>query len=1569
MKHTSRIFTVFLSALLMLCLFGAPLSANLLKIDNTAPAGFAETTNPYGYKAGDPFPLVIKNEVAFYGGSGGGTELGLYDTNSRDDLNTLIREPSDKTGDTDYGRLDSVYCYVQAIALDGDGDGKKNHVAFVGFNNKTYHAEAWLIDMDSTDKTPKDVEDLGPMTWLSDGNYEQYSSTSLFSITAGDYDGNGKDTVVIAVPLDYNNTTAYGSRLIELAVDTHYNKLYERTWSTKHLGDDLYRNETDMSNSLDTSRNKLGISLATGDFNGDCTDDLAVLTYRHKMYYTNVNEEYYDTELTIVYRTNSNSSYNVIDSPYYQKFHLTSEKDGEISFPVAATLAVGNWNNDDYDDLAVVGVKAWATLNGWNINGQITVDGKTWYIQNIYGGKDDDFRVVEREYVGSNGWFDDGFYDDDNCYGRVMAEGFALNGETNPDYLFISGSLFEMSTGKPVYVGQNDYFNSEDVGLNANFSSNLFMQSTTVGNFIGDPAGREQVLYTIGMKHRGENKYYYKCGYVGGKDFQDSDTAYGVAGGYYFSDVNDDSDYIYEDKNDNLSSGLNCSLIAVDYGNDSVYAKYLSKQFAYSDPSVSMVLQAAPYFSEVGGPGSNWTEYKLTTINGSSRTGSKELEPSIGMSGSGGIPGVVNLSASLEFTCSRTEAWERSQTTTNSQSFVATAYDTVVVNRIPVFIYQYDVMDENGNWYGGPKMELMAPQPAVYESLSVDDYNDFAKTYNDQMATVDDDFDRLETIDKAENYLDQNEGNPYAYNIYGWNGDSINATQISTSPVALGTNGALGRIEWTEENTRTDSWETTKGFDFTFCSRFGPESFGMGPSGSIHYEEGYGNTTTSGTAIGAACTVQDIDGPGLAAQGISYDVIKSFGFDWTLGRWERHLCGDKDDKTPFIGYALSNITSAPLSVKDLSASANSADSINLSWSKPTEKGAWPNIIGYDIYQKNDNGTYTKVGSRAAANATSATVTGLAPLTEYTFVLVSVAKVDNNEMNSVWSNEAIARTTTKEYTYTVNEFDEKAATVTAKTYRGEIVTNGQTIYGGQIITVTAGAKNSNSSILSITVNNGKGTYTFAADDNNRTATAKFIVSGNTTVTVNTERTLDSSNVTFKDSYEGGKVAATVYGTNLSAPGGVVSAPVTFTATPNNGYYLKEWNITADGTTKTFDAANMNPFTLDLKHESYNVEAVFEKAEVSTVVITAEQPVEGGTIELTDASGKVIALNEMNSATVNYGAKITATVKPLTGYVFSAWTGDAAQYTEASFTTEATQDMTFGATLIAPIKYSLSYQVNDETMGDIAIDPPMANGDLVAAGTKINALVKAVDDYVISEIKLTGGTNTQTITFGVEEVRTSASVEITMDANTTIEVTFVPCVCATYTDIEKETWYHRPVSSALANQWMVGYSDTEFGPTDKASRAQVVTILHRLSGSPAPKNLTYFEDVPADAWYAEAVAWAKEAGIAHGVSATHFAPENLVNREQLATFIHRYAKQNNLAYRDGADLSRFIDSDEVSGFAREGMAWAVKERIILGTGNKMLSPKDDTTRAQIAAVITRLNKIEQPTEPEKDDKKDA
>ncbi|MBR5329233.1 MAG: S-layer homology domain-containing protein [Firmicutes bacterium] len=1554
MKNRSRIYLIILVAILAFCLLASPLSANLLEIDNTPPAGFSETTNPYGYKEGDPFPLVIKNEVAFYGCSVSNAELGLKDTNSRDDLNDLIRDPSDKTGDDDYANPGGIYLYVQAIAFDGDGDGKKNHVAFVGINNSTYYAQAWVVDMNSSDRKSSEVVNIGPMTWMSDGKYKQFSSTSLFSITAGDYDGDGKDSVVIAAPLDYA-TTAYGSRLTEFTMDTNANELRYCTWSTKHLGDQGYINPGggDAFNSYDVSRNKMGISLSTGDYNGDHIDDLAVLTYRHKMYNSSVDKKYYNTNLTIVYRTNRNNY--VIESGYYKHFNLTTEANGSITFPMACTLTTGNWNNDDFDDLAVVGIKGSASLNGSKINGQISVSDSKWYVQNIYGGKDE-FTVQGANYVGANEWYKDGFYVDDNCYGRVMAEGFALNGENNPDYLFISGSLYEMSTGAPVYVGQNGYFSSGDEGLNSHLATNTFMQSTTVGNFIGDPAGREQVLYTVGMKHKGKDKYYYKCGYVSGKDYQDTDETYGLAGGYYFSDVDDDSSYIYEDKYDNLNDGLNCSLIAVDYGNDSVYAKYLGKMYAYTDPTVSMVLQAAPYFSEISGPGSNWTEYKLTTIFGNGFGGSKTYSGGVGISGSGGIPGIFNIEASLEYAGSLTEAWEKNLTTTTSQSFVATAYDTVVVNRIPVFIYQYDVMDENGKWYGGPKMELRTPRPPTYESLSVDDYNAFAEEFNSKMEFSEDDYSYLETIDKAENFLDQNEGNPYAYNLYGWGDGSINATQISSAPVSLGTNGSLGRVEWTYENTRTDSWEVNHGFEFAFCTRFGPEKFGAGVSGGFNFASGEGESTTTGTAVGATCTVQDIDGPSLVGQGIPQEVVSSYGFDWTLGRWERHLCGYSYETTPFIGYSLSNITSPPLSVKDLSTEAVDNESIKLTWTKPNAKGTWPNIIGYDVYAVDSiSGAYTKVGERLAADATSYTVTGLSPLTEYTFVIVSVTNVDNKELNSIWSNEAQAKTTAITHTLTYGVDDEKAADITVTTVNGKTVNSGDKVAEGSILKITATAKDENSTILSITVKNGTTVNTIEAK-NGTTETAYAVMKKDTEITVNTYRVLTEAEVTYKDTYEGGTVAATVYGISLAAPGGIVSAPITFTATPKDGYVLEAWNITCDGVTYTKDAANMNPFTLPLEYDTNYVEAVFTQTTEAKVTLTVEQPQEGGTIEIADADGNVIALNEANSATLSYGQEITVTAKPATGYVFTRWTKDAANQTAESFTIKAEKDMTFGVNFLAPVKYAFTYSVNgDDGCGSIATDPVSASGKTYAAGTEVKVKIQAADGYYISGASLSQGTTAQNYIFNAANNKTAIEATITMNANTTLDVKFDLCPCNTYTDVSRVSWYHRSVINAVDSGWMKGYSENTFAPMDTATRAQIVTILYRLSGSPETIATSKFKDVDADAWYAKAVAWAEENGIAKGITTEYFAPNAEVTREQMATFLHRYALKNNIDAANDADLSKFSDHETISEYAKESMKWAIHHHLIIGKGNGELAPGEYTNRAQIATILIRFDKL--------------
>lgn len=140
---------------------------------------------------------------------------------------------------------------------------------------------------------------------------------------------------------------------------------------------------------------------------------------------------------------------------------------------------------------------------------------------------------------------------------------------------------------------------------------------------------------------------------------------------------------------------------------------------------------------------------------------------------------------------------------------------------------------------------------------------------------------------------------------------------------------------------------------------------------------------------------------------------------------------------------------------------------------------------------------------------------------------------------------------------------------------------------------------------------------------------------------------------------------------------------------------------------------------------------------------------------------------------------------------------------------------------------------------------------------------------------------------------------------------------------------------------------FKPNDNATRAQIVTALYRAKGNPEPRAENSFADVTED-WYRDAVSWASENGIVTGVTETSFAPNAYVTREQLATIMYRFAGGESTE----ADLSAYADAGNVSDYAGEGMAWAVKNNIISGK-NGLLIPQGYTTRAEFATMIVRFS----------------
>ena len=174
---------------------------------------------------------------------------------------------------------------------------------------------------------------------------------------------------------------------------------------------------------------------------------------------------------------------------------------------------------------------------------------------------------------------------------------------------------------------------------------------------------------------------------------------------------------------------------------------------------------------------------------------------------------------------------------------------------------------------------------------------------------------------------------------------------------------------------------------------------------------------------------------------------------------------------------------------------------------------------------------------------------------------------------------------------------------------------------------------------------------------------------------------------------------------------------------------------------------------------------------------------------------------------------------------------------------------------------------------------------------------------------------------------------------------------------ENWAHVGIDFAVSHRLFEGTAKDTFEPDGTMTRAMLVTVLWRLAGRPDCSAASVFHDVSdTDSYFYLPVAWAAQNGIVNGVSETLFEPDSLVTREQMAAIMFRYAKFRNYAVTGRADLSFFPDSNTVSDYAKEPLAWANDAGLITGTngddGIVVLAPAAGATRAQVAAILMRF-----------------
>ena len=168
---------------------------------------------------------------------------------------------------------------------------------------------------------------------------------------------------------------------------------------------------------------------------------------------------------------------------------------------------------------------------------------------------------------------------------------------------------------------------------------------------------------------------------------------------------------------------------------------------------------------------------------------------------------------------------------------------------------------------------------------------------------------------------------------------------------------------------------------------------------------------------------------------------------------------------------------------------------------------------------------------------------------------------------------------------------------------------------------------------------------------------------------------------------------------------------------------------------------------------------------------------------------------------------------------------------------------------------------------------------------------------------------------------------------------------FVDVAEGSYYEEAIDWAVEKGITNGVSSNMFAPNDPCTRAQIVTFLWRAAGSPAPKSMSSFTDVPADAFYAKAVAWAVENGITSGTGEGKFSPNSTCTRAQAVTFLYRASGSPAVSGK-----AEFSDVSSTAFYA-EAVAWAAKKGITTGIGGGLFGSDNDCTRGQIVTFLWR------------------
>lgn len=843
------------------------------------------------------------------------------------------------------------FTIMDTAPVDAEGEGQKRYVAVLGYWLGGKRLELYIADKDGN-RVSNTYAIGGEKTLDYLEQADAFEDTGFVSVAAGDFNGDGKDTVIAYAPLMESDSEQ--PQLWEFSIGS--NMQLEKTGTVCNIFDILGTGNiaTKHSNNGKVFRNTPVVQMTTADTDKDSVDELVVTAGMN------------NTKADVNNRQSRMFIYDNIteeEKSYWNKtFELDTKgyNNGNQRLRWASS-SVGNLvmtgSGADYPEIITAGWVDKKTNKDadltHDIGAYVTSCSKTTKKGNSAIGT---YAKSEVPAIGSNGqpqvsgFTKDGHYRDD-VQSLVVVDTFAADGVNAAASVLIMDTIYTYEAGKGLNEEyRTDYFNHSDNGIGTSIITNGLVQDAVSGNFSGNEEGREQIVFTTCQKRASKNQYFYKT-YTykkTGKSFwQCNSTGYRIS------------------KKGNAYT----SLCAPDIDSDSTIARIKDVSLTYTEPEVLALLESTPYFSEVdeGDIGNSETAYGKENGEGTSVSTAEGLTTNIVAGFEWSVDDICAgfvCGAGFETSVEQGYTWETATSTTKKFSLNYsndTGENQVIVYRRPVTTYRYEIK-------GTKDTMVLARQGTLLTSmLPVDEYNEAAQSYE------------LEEI--ADGTL-ATPGNPFSYRSSTAGLNNVAESKITTQ---YGKEGTVTQEFSTEtEQEKTFTYDLNASFT-AYGLVFGVKA---GGGAGTTYSESQSTINTEAITKTGAVTGKQVEG---------YD------FNWKFAHWTTKVNGTE---IPVLGYVLTNVIAPPSPPENLAVESVTSDSAKITWDAG-ERGA----DEYRIYQIYSDGSDIQIGTVDGTESTYE-VTGLKPDTSYTYAIKAYKegkKGDAISGESVFSEKLIVTT--------------------------------------------------------------------------------------------------------------------------------------------------------------------------------------------------------------------------------------------------------------------------------------------------------------------------------------------------------------------------------------------------------------------------------------------------------------------------------------------------------------------------------------------------------------------------------